>query len=65
MPTLCRFSLLTVKEFLHKSQQGVGRWSNLVNVAKERPFNMNNSVVSGFTRTFFLHIFNAEIEEKT
>ena len=27
MSTVCSFSLITVKEFLHKFQHGVGRWS--------------------------------------
>ena len=36
MSTVCRFSLTTVKEFLHKCQPGVGR-SIMGDVVKERP----------------------------
>ena len=41
--TVYRFSLISEKEFLHKCQQLVGRWSihngqNVVNVVCEPPF---------------------------
>ena len=41
MSTVCKFSNITVKEFLHQSQPRVGRWvnkcQNLINVVCKRP----------------------------
>ena len=66
MSTVCRFSIITLKELSHLCQHGVGRQvvknvPNLVNVVCERP-HMSIMIVSGEVN---LRNFRQHINQKT